>query len=107
MMVEVLHPAQALAAEIRSDPELAWAWHCNIAMPIFDVVGCSHKEANEAAAHLMQHLFECDITTHPHYEHGKSGAQIYAEFRIARDRDEDAELARALSSDARDGQGEG
>lgn len=76
---------QTLSSEIYGDPEHAWGVFCNIAMPIKDSVGCSHKAANEAAAHLMQHLFSYDITTHPHYEYGKSSAQQYAEFRIAAD----------------------
>lgn len=81
----------AMAAE----PEYAWAWHCNLAVPIMDAADVSHERANEAAAHLMQHLFDYDVTGHPHYQYGKSGAQSYAELRIAAERDEDAEIARA------------
>ena len=58
-----------------------------------DATGISHKLANEAAAHRMQHLFAVDITTHPLYEGKKSGAQEYAEMRIEADRQEDAMLA--------------
>lgn len=82
-----------LSAEISSDAEQAWAVFCNIAMPIKDATGVSRKIANEAAAHLMQHLFEYDVTSHPLYEYGKSGAQNYAETRIAIDEAEDAQLA--------------
>jgi hypothetical protein len=71
------------------DPDYAWSWHCNLAMPILDATGCSHELANQAAAYLMQHLWGCDITTHPHYEYGKSGAQAYTELRIAAERAED------------------
>lgn len=87
------HPWAALQQLIQSDPDYAWALHCNLAMPIMDSVGCTHQRANEAAAHLMQHLWACDITPHPHYQYGKSGAQQYAELRIAIDADEDAEIA--------------
>jgi hypothetical protein len=97
-----------LSAEIAADPEMAWAYFCNIAMPIKDayaptfdtatVMGwmtdaMQHKVANEAAAHLMQHLFGYDITSHEHYAYGKSEAQNYAEMRIAMDELEDAEIA--------------
>lgn len=97
-----------LSAELQADPEMAWAYFCNIAMPVMDsyaptfgaasVMGwvtheAQHKLANEAGAHLMQHLFGVDITTHPHYQYGKSGAQSYAEMRIAMDEAEDAEIA--------------
>ena len=87
-----------LKAALGSDPELAWAWHCNMAVPLIDAGAGNHKVANEAAAHLMQHLFDCDITTHPHYEYGKSGAQSYAEFRIAMDEQEDAAIAKATGA---------
>ena len=33
METEKKHPFQALAKAINEDPEYAWAWHCNIAMP--------------------------------------------------------------------------
>ena len=80
-------------AAMVADPEYAWAWHCNLAMPIMDTCEVSHRVANESAAHLMQHLFDYDITAHPQYQYGKSGAQRYAEMRIAADREEDAEIA--------------
>ncbi|MGK2908779.1 MAG: hypothetical protein ACSLE1_03120 [Sphingobium sp.] len=105
-----IHEYAALKAVIKDDPEYAWALFCNLAMPVKDsyaetfgaatVFGfmtdaMQHKVANEAAAHLMQHLWDYDITTHPHYEYGKSGAQQYAEMRIAMDFQEDAEIAAA------------
>jgi hypothetical protein len=92
------HPTDAFAAWatfrrlMRDDPEYAWAWHCNIAVPIMDAIGVSHEQANVAAAHLMSCLFEYDITTHPNYTYEKGGAQSYHEARIAADKDEDAAL---------------
>lgn len=68
---------------MRSDPEYAWAWHCNLAVPIMDAAGVSHEKANIAAALIMSQMFEYDITSHPHYEYGKSHAQAYGEMRIA------------------------
>ncbi len=107
-MSDTTHPIRALGEVCRTDEGYAWALFCNIAMPIKDAYAetfgsatvfgfmtdaMQHKVANEAAAHLMQHLFECDITTHEHYGYGKSGAQSYAEFRIAMDEAEDAAIA--------------
>lgn len=80
-----------LASSMNADPEYAWAWHCNLAVPIMDAIDVTHEQANVAAAHLMQHLWGCDITTHPMFKYGKSEAQAYAEFRIAMDAEEDAQ----------------
>lgn len=55
--------------KMRDDPEYAWSWHCNLAMPIKDSTGISHEAANKAAAHLMQHLFAIDTSTNEHYEY--------------------------------------
>lgn len=83
------HPYKELSELVCADREYAWALFCNIAVPIMDAARVPHKKANETAAHLMQHLFGCDITTHPHYQYGKSGAQSYSEMRIAADEVED------------------
>ena len=58
----------ALKFAMKDDPDYAWAWHCNVAMPIKDSIGCSHKDANVAAARVMQHLFEVDITKMKEYQ---------------------------------------
>ena len=84
------------------DPGYAWGWHCNLAVPIMDATGITHKQANMAAAHLMQHLWKCDITTHPNYQYEKSGAQAYAEFRIEADKAEGAALPDAAHPPATD-----
>lgn len=52
---------QSLTAALQADSEYAWSWHCNLAMPIMDSLKCSHTQANQAAATLMQHLFHIDI----------------------------------------------
>lgn len=54
-------PFDQLKAALNADSGFAWSWHCNIAMPIMDRLGCSHREANEAAAAVMQHLFGLDM----------------------------------------------
>lgn len=47
---------------LQADPAWAWGWHCNIAVPLMDILGASHEDANKAAAQLMLHLFGVDIT---------------------------------------------
>lgn len=45
----------------KEDPDFAWVWHCNIAMPIYDE--CSdHTTANRAAARVMQTVFGVDTS---------------------------------------------
>lgn len=55
------HLLDQFTEALKADPDLAWSWHCNLAMPIMDRVKCSHTAANEAAADLMRHLFHIDI----------------------------------------------
>jgi hypothetical protein len=58
-----------LRASLQKDNGYAWAWHCNIAMPLFDAkVGLSHREANDCAAILMRHLFNVDIKESPEWK---------------------------------------
>lgn len=84
------HPFQALQAAIHADPECAWGWHCNLAVPIMDAIGVSHEQANIAAAHLMSFLFSYDVTKDARYQYGKSDATKHHEFMLQIDRDEDA-----------------
>lgn len=50
-----------LTHAIQTDPELAWAWHCNVAMAQVDE-GRTHTQANHAAARFMRAAFGIDIT---------------------------------------------
>ena len=85
-----------LTARLQEDPGYAWSWQCNLAVPIMDVTGVSHEQANQAAAHLMQHLFDIDITKHKSWPgYPKAPAQEYAELRIAAEREEDHERENA------------
>jgi hypothetical protein len=79
------------------DPDYAWSWQCNLAVPIMDAIRVSHERADTAAAYLMQHLWDCDITTHPYFEGKKSDAQAYTEIRIAAEQAEDAARKEASS----------
>lgn len=92
------HPIVLLSQALAADDGYAWAFFCNVAVPIMNAAHVDHKTANEAAAHLMQHLFEYDVTAHPLYQYGKSDAQKHAEFCIAMDRHEDAIIAKANGS---------
>jgi hypothetical protein len=69
-----------LKASIKSDPEIAWAWHCNIAVPLMDSLKLSHERANIAAAYLMSHLFDVDTTASPHFHYKKGPHQSMHEF---------------------------
>ena len=57
-----------LESAIQEDPDFAWGWHCNIAMPIKDELGCTHLEANRAAARIMSHLFGTATGKHPNFQ---------------------------------------
>ena len=61
------HAMQQLTAALQADPDYAWSWHCNLAMPIMDATNVSPALANVAGARLMRHLFDIDMTKHPHY----------------------------------------
>lgn len=78
-----------LKAAIHADPEYAWSWLCNLAVPIMDVTGLDHQQANRAAALIMAQMFDYDITNHPFYRVGKSPQQAYFEARVAEDRKQD------------------
>lgn len=84
------HPFSALKREIHADPDYAWGWQCNLAVPVMDAIGASHEEANRAAALITMQIFNYDITTHPNYKYGKSQHQEYFEGRVAAERAEDA-----------------
>ena len=51
---------------INEDPEYAWAWHCNIAMPMQDE-GCSYDLANRGTARVMSMLFGVDTSKNKNY----------------------------------------
>lgn len=53
---------ETIKGAMRKDDAYAWSWHCNLAMPILDTIHCTHRQANDAAARLMQHLFDVDVT---------------------------------------------
>lgn len=89
-MTDMTQTMQALHAAIHADPEYAWSWHCNLAVPIMDAAGTSHKDANRAAALIMAQVFGYDITTHPHFVWGKSTQQEYFEARCEADREDSA-----------------
>lgn len=60
-------PLDGLRASLQASPELVWAWHCNLAMPIMDELNCTHEQANRAAARLMRALFDVDVTAHEYW----------------------------------------
>jgi hypothetical protein len=66
-------PPAAITRALRADPAYAWAWHCNLAMPIMDAIGVTPHQANKASAHLMRHLFDIDVTEFDEWKH-RAGA---------------------------------
>lgn len=68
MSEEIKQAFDVLKNAVNNDPDYAWSWHCNLAMPFVDEGG-SHETANKAAARIMSILFEHDITKHPHYQY--------------------------------------
>ena len=54
------NPYVVFSDALKADPERAWSWHCNIAMPIMDYLKVSPADANLAAVKLMKHLFDVD-----------------------------------------------
>lgn len=55
-----------LNAAMQQDPEHAWSVHCNYAVQISDE-GVSYEVANRAAARIMKHFHEIDITQNSHW----------------------------------------
>lgn len=82
-------PFEQIKAQIHADPEYAFSWLCNLAVPIIDAAGVDHEKANSAAALIMAQMFDYDITTHPHFEGRKSEAQHYFEMRLAAESSEE------------------
>jgi hypothetical protein len=78
---------QALKTALQADPEYAWSWHCNLAMPIMDSIRCTSEQANKAGADLMQYLFDIDIRKHEHWKDhdGLLAASTASDKQEARD----------------------
>jgi len=58
---------ETIKESIESDPEYAWAVHCNLAMPIYDE-GCDIKIANKIAARIIRHWFNYDMNNNKFYQ---------------------------------------
>lgn len=55
---------RVLSRCIQKDPDLAWAWHCNIAVMMQDE-GVSHAVSNRGAARFMKLAFGVDTSKAP------------------------------------------
>lgn len=62
---------------LNQQPDLAWSWHCNLAMMAVDS-GASHLEANIRTADFMLRAFEVDIQKLPEYQAILAAAPINA-----------------------------
>lgn len=56
-----------LGEAFNDDPDFAWSWHCNIAMPIQDA-GVDYMDSNWIAAQIMMHLFGVDTTANVNFD---------------------------------------
>lgn len=71
---EETHPFEMLKQRMHADSEYAWSWQCNVAMPIMDELPKNndyrdrHKLANAAAARVMRHVFDIDVTGWPEWK---------------------------------------
>lgn len=80
---------EALKNAIHADPDYAWGWQCNLAVPIMETVAkVTHSQANAAAAFIMRQVFDYDITTHPNFHGYKSAAQSHFEALLDAERNE-------------------
>ena len=52
---------EELSEAMNADCDLAWGWHCNMAMAAFDE-GLEHGAANRAAARFMKTAFEVNTS---------------------------------------------
>lgn len=107
MSEEIKQALDTLKLAFKNDPEYAWSWHCNIAMPMYDSFAfngtnsITYFEANVAAARIMHHLFNVDMVQNQLYINCiKSHTQINApEIKIVDDSPEAYEqIKEAFSS---------
>jgi hypothetical protein len=64
---EITKAFDTLKVAMASDPSYLWSWVCNTACPIMDS-GIEHGKANIAAARVLAHLFQVDVTEMPEYK---------------------------------------
>lgn len=57
----------SLKEAMRSDPDYAWAWHCNLAICYYDESELDLPLCNRAAARFMKLAFEIDMTKHRNF----------------------------------------
>lgn len=69
---------QTLKELMHADPEYAWAWHCNLAMPFIDS-GCDDAVAQEGAARVMQSFFGVDTRLNPSFKFARGVASAGAD----------------------------
>jgi hypothetical protein len=88
----------ALKQQLHDDPDMAWAWHCNIAMAVYDTTQPAvdhhnkHRFANEGAARTMSRIFDVDVTKFREWEGMKEGWVILDQQRGALRAPEEGEV---------------
>ena len=71
---QVVDAFDVVKKAMKDDPDLAWSWHCNIAMSFYDELGpmvepsaVRHEVCNRAAARFMKLCFDVDTSEHPQF----------------------------------------
>ncbi len=79
---------ETLTGAVQSDPEYAWAWHCNIAMCSVDE-GMERAAANRAAARFMKIFFNVDTTESPFWDFPKEVTDAEADAFLSQPVEDD------------------
>ncbi len=65
--MEYVQSFETMQKFLIDDSDMAWAWHCVIAMSFFDE-GATHEQANKGSARAMKIVFGIDMTTFPQWK---------------------------------------
>lgn len=65
-VVDTHEAFETVKAAMQEDMDLAWAWHCNLAVASQDE-GMEHAASNRAAARFMSACFGVDMNKSPLY----------------------------------------
>lgn len=90
-----------LSDSMKSDPDYAWSWHCNVAMTAKDA-GAPHDRANVWAANFMSRAFGVDTLTQVNAELASSLSAPATPTKVADDVVRDAKVGAAIERAARE-----
>lgn len=67
-MIEIKDAFNCIKQEMKNDFDYAWSWHCVISMALQDTQFLNHKDANIAAARIMENLFAVNIENSEYFK---------------------------------------